>query len=234
MVLGPNGVGKSTLLRVLSGVLPPKSGRVLLGGEDISKLSRPAVAKLMAVVPQMSAAACGYRVDQVVMMGRAPHQGPLQRPTSEDRQIVDGVLCRVGLRHLAARSLEQLSGGEQKLVALARALAQAPKVLLLDEASAFLDPDHAAAVYEIAASETRERGLACIAVTHDLNLATVYADRVLLLRNGRIAALGSPADVMTERNVRAAFGESLRALSDGGPSKTRYFVPRPRGSVACS
>jgi iron complex transport system ATP-binding protein len=225
VVIGPNGAGKSTLIRLLSGTLAPRLGEVRLFGQDVSRMPKRQIAQQLAVVPQTAAVAHGFRVHDVVMMGRSPHQGALAWPSDADRAAVEQALDRAGIADLAGRRVDELSGGEQKLVAVARALAQCPQILLLDEASAHLDPRHAADVCELALAEVRARGMACLATMHDLNLAAAYADRVLLLKGGRIAGLGSVAEVMTAEKLEEAFAAPLRVGSDEGG---KYFAPRRR------
>jgi iron complex transport system ATP-binding protein len=223
VAIGPNGSGKSTLLRVLSGTVRPRLGSVRLFGRDISDMSRLEVARSVALVSQANDVAFGYRVEQVVMMGRSPHQGGLQLATREDVDAAREAMDKTGVTALAARPVAELSGGEQKLVALARAFAQDTDVLLLDEPSAHLDPRHAVELFELVLSEVHRRGLACIAVAHDLNLAAAFADRVVLVENGRLRASGSVDDVMTREHLGAVFGAELEVRAhDGG----RFFVPK--------
>jgi iron complex transport system ATP-binding protein len=225
VVIGPNGSGKTTLVRLLSGTLAPRSGTVRLFGQDLAAIPRKAIARRLAVVPQTGSVAHGFRVHDVVMMGRSPHQGVFAWPSAADRSAVTRALGLAGIADLAARRADELSGGEQKLVAVARALAQRPDALLLDEASAHLDPRHATDVCELVLAEVRTRRMACLATMHDLNLAAAYADRVLLLKDGRIAGLGSVQDVMTAEKLEQAFASPLRVGSDDGG---RYFAPRRR------
>jgi iron complex transport system ATP-binding protein len=225
VVIGPNGAGKSTLLRMLAGTLPPRAGTVRLFGADISQLPRRNVARRVAFLSQASEVAFGYRVEQVVMMGRSPHQGGLQLASADDREAVGDALRKVGVEALRARRLDQLSGGEQKLVALARAFAQRPEVLLLDEPSAHLDPRHSIGLFEVVLSEVRARRLACIAIAHDLNLAAAFADRVVLLDQGRVKASGSVDVVMTTENLTAAFDVELYV---DWTSTGSFFIPLRR------
>jgi iron complex transport system ATP-binding protein len=177
----------------------------------------------VALVSQANEVAFGYRVEQVVMMGRSPHQGGLQLATRDDLDAAREAMDKTGVLALAGRPVAELSGGEQKLVALARAFAQRTDVLLLDEPSAHLDPRHAVELFELVTSEVHRRGLACIAVAHDLNLAAAFADRVVLIESGAVRASGSVDDVMTPAHLAAVFGAELevRAHADG-----RFFVPR--------
>ncbi|HKQ69296.1 MAG TPA: ABC transporter ATP-binding protein [Polyangiaceae bacterium] len=225
VVIGPNGAGKSTLLRVLAGTLPVRSGEVRIAGHPIDELSRMDVARRVAVVSQGSDVAFGFRVEQVVMMGRSPHQGGWQVATSDDMAAVTVAMTKGGVLEHRDRLVSELSGGEQKMVALARAFAQKPDILLLDEPSAHLDPRHALALFEVVLGEVRERGLACVAIAHDLNLAAAFADRVMLLDRGIIRALGTVDEVMTAAHLERAFGVELAAHEVSGD---RFFVPRRR------
>jgi iron complex transport system ATP-binding protein len=231
VVVGPNGAGKSTLLRVLSGTLAPRLGHVTLFGADLARLSRREIARRLAVVPQRAEVALGFRVEQVIMMGRTPHQGMLQLASSADRSAVDDAIAMTQIAHLRGRLATELSGGEQKLVALARALAQEPSVLLLDEPSAHLDPSHAIALFELLQRQARQRGMACLAIAHDLNLAAAFADRVVLLQAGVVRASGTVAEVMTRENLSQAFGVELET---GLAGSVRYFVPRSSNRLSDS
>jgi iron complex transport system ATP-binding protein len=223
IVVGPNGAGKSTLLRVLSGTLRPASGTARLFGRDLATLSPREVAQRVAVVAQSSEVAFGFRVEQVVMMGRSPHQGSMQLASADDVEAVRQALAKTGIQNLVGRPVSELSGGEQKMVSLARALAQRPDVLLLDEPSAHLDPRHAVMFFELLAAEVGRGSLSCLAVAHDLNLAASFADRVVLLHEGRAGSVGSVDEVMTTENLRAVFGAELHVEVTNG---ARYFVPR--------
>lgn len=230
-VLGPNGAGKTTLVRVASGLLPPWSGEVRLLGEPLGARSRADVARALAVVEQMQEIAGGFTVREVVAMGRAPHQGGWMRASDEDERVVEDALARCDLRALASRPARALSGGEQKRVAVARALAQEPKVLLLDEPGAFLDVRHQLDLYELLATEVKERGMACLVVMHDLNVAAQFADRVVLMKSGRVVAAGGVADVMTWKTLKETFDADLYCgVND--LTGARFFLPMrgPRGA----
>ena len=227
VVIGPNGAGKSTLLRALAGTLPPRHGTIALLGKDLASLDRRTVAQHLAVVPEAGDVAFGFLVEQVVMMGRTPHQGGLQLASAADAEAVAEAMELTGIAGLRGRSVSELSGGEQKLVALARALAQKPVVLLLDEPSARLDPHHAVALFELLVRQARTHGLSCLAIAHDLNLAAAFADRVVLLAEGKVRASGTVDEVMTRENLSGAFGLEL-AMGRAGP--VRFFVPRRQSS----
>ena len=225
VVIGPNGAGKSTLVRVLTGTLAPTEGTVRLFGSSLAEQGRKELARRLAVVEQASQWQTEFTAREIVMMGRAPHQGSLLLPSREDHAIVDSALERAQIAHLASRPVHALSGGEQALVAFARALAQRAEVLVLDEASAHLDVRHAVAVYELALREVRERNVACLAVMHDLNVAAAFADRVVLLSRGRVEASGTIEEVMTYERLRKVFGVDLY-VGYNELDGVRYFVPR--------
>ncbi|MEZ4294445.1 MAG: ABC transporter ATP-binding protein [Polyangiaceae bacterium] len=223
-VLGPNGAGKSTLVRLLSGALHPSRGSVSLFGADVSSLDRRSIAQRIAVVPQSVEVAFGFTVREVVSMGRAPHQGPWMRASSEDDAIVARALAACDLQHLASRPVMHLSGGEQKRVAIARALAQSARVLVLDEAASHLDIRHAVDLHEVVCREVAERRLVCIVVLHDLNAAARYADRVALLKSGRLVAWGTIEEVMTYRRLKEVFETELY-VGVNELDNRRYFLP---------
>ena len=223
-VLGPNGAGKTTLLRVLAGVVAPSAGEVTSFGAPLATMTRSDVAKKIAVVRQAEPTTFGFSVRDVVMMGRAPHQGGWMRPTNEDERIVDDAIARLDLAEIASRPVRELSGGEARRVAIARAFAQTPEVLLLDEPGAFLDVRHQIALYERLATEVGENDLACLVVMHDLHMAAQYSHRVALLDAGKLVAIGSPTEVLTEPRVREVFGVDLATGIDAR-SNARYFVP---------
>jgi len=228
-VLGPNGAGKTTLVRVASGLLAPSSGEVRLLGEPLARMSRLAIAKVLAVVEQMQELSEGFTVREVVAMGRAPHQDSWMRSSDEDRRIVDDALARCDLGALASRSARALSGGEQKRVAVARALAQQPRVLLLDEPGAFHDVRHQLDLYELLARAVRSENLACLVVMHDLNVAAQFADRVVLMKKSVIVAAGPVRDVLTSAIVSDVFDAALHCGErDGVP----YFLPQRSPPVA--
>jgi iron complex transport system ATP-binding protein len=213
-LLGPNGAGKSTLVRLVAGLVAPASGEVRLAGLDPHATSRRAVARVCAFVPQEPRLAWPFTVRETVMMGRAPHQGLLALPTRFDRGAVDGALEACDLIHLAGRRLDALSGGERRRVFFARALAQEPRVLLLDEPTAFLDLAHQVAVMRMARLAA-QGGLSVVAVLHDLNLAAAACDRLVVLSGGRVVAEGAPAAVLTEERVAEVWGVPVWRGEDG-------------------
>ena len=223
-VLGANGAGKSTLLRVLSGTLAPQSGDVRLFGSPIRTYDQRDVARVLAIVGQSEDVAFGFTVREVVAMGRAPHQGGWMRATEEDEAVVREVLARCDLERLADRPVGSLSGGEQKRVGIARALAQRPRVLLLDEPSAFLDVRHQIELYDLLVEEVSRERLACLVVMHDLNVAAQYATKVALMKAGRLLAVGPVESVMTYQKLRDTFDADLY-VGENDVNGSRFFLP---------
>jgi iron complex transport system ATP-binding protein len=223
-LLGPNGSGKSTLLRVSAGLHDPSEGQVRILGHDARGLDRRRLARLIAFVPQAEGVALGFRVREVVAMGRAPHQGGWMREQAEDRSAVEEALARCDLVRVATRRVEELSGGEQRRVAVARALAQRPRVLLLDEPAAFLDVRHRLDLHDLLAEVASRDRLACVVAMHELDEAAHLATQVLLLREGRLLAAGKPDDVMTPQRLREAFDAEIDVSTHAPSGRRRYFV----------
>jgi iron complex transport system ATP-binding protein len=222
-LVGRNGAGKTTLLRLGSGVLRPDAGRVLVDGESIDALGRRALARRVAVVPQDTSIPFAFRVLELVLMGRAPHLPALGFESQEDLARAHHALDRVGVAGLADRSVLSLSGGERQLVVLARALAQDAPILLLDEATAFLDLRHRARVLGLAREHAARDGRAALVVSHDLALAARACDRLALLSEGRIVAAGPPREVLTAEHVEQVFGLAVRVVV--GPDGDPLIVP---------
>jgi iron complex transport system ATP-binding protein len=223
-LLGPNGSGKSTLLRLAAGLLDPSEGTVRVMGRDVRGLDRRLLARLVAFVPQNEAVAMGFLVRDVVAMGRAPHQGRWMRERPEDRAAVEEALARCDLTRLATRRVEELSGGEQRRVAIARALSQMPRLLLLDEPTAFLDVRHRLDLHDLLAEVAARDGLACVVAMHELDAAAHLASRILLLREGRVVAAGTPDDVMTRARLREAFDAEVDVGVHVPSGRRQYFV----------
>ena len=219
-VAGPSGSGKATLLRAMSRVLRPRLGTALLDGCDLYAMPAAQSARAIAVVPQDSPLEFAFTVEEVVLMGRAPHLGRFQSEGERDRAVAREALERTGTWDLRGRSILELSGGERQRVILARAFAQEPQVLLLDEPTAHLDLAYQAQVLRIARSLREEKRTAVLATLHDLNLAAAYADRLVLLAKGKVVAAGTPKEVLVEPTLRAVFGPEVivRAHPEtGGP-----------------
>jgi iron complex transport system ATP-binding protein len=211
-VVGPNGAGKSTLLHLLTGAFRPDRGQVLLAGRPLREWRRRDVARRIGVVPQAESLTFPFRVDEVVLMGRTPYlTGLLSTETAADHEAAARALDAVGVSHLAARRLDELSGGERQMVLVARALAQEPEILLLDEPTASLDLAHQQQIFRLLVKLNRERGLTVIAVTHDLNLAALFCAELAVLHEGRIRSQGSPAKILTAELLGSVYGAALWA-----------------------
>jgi iron complex transport system ATP-binding protein len=225
-IVGPNGAGKSTLLRVLGGTLKARRGEVRLFGRALECYERRALARLVAVIAQESTVAFPFTVMEVVLMGRAPHLAPFRFESRHDLEIAHEALKYFDLQELAGRRLHELSGGERKRVFLARALAQEPKVLLLDEPTAFLDMKHVAEVFVRFRELCAERAVAAIATLHDLNAAAVYADRVLLMKDGQTVAYGSAESVLSEGNLSRVYETQVCVGRNPATGKIAIFPGR--------
>lgn len=211
-LIGPNGAGKTTLFRAVSGVLKAKAGAVYLDELDLFKLSIPQRARYMAVVPQARRLPPGYTVWQTVLLGRTPYLGWLGRPGQNDRERSLWAMERTGILELASQRVEELSGGEQQLVLLARALAQETPILLLDEPTAHLDLQHQSSLLHLIQELAQEQNLAIMMAIHDLNLVAQYADRVALMVKGRLKACGTPAEVLTPGNLMEVYQVPLHIV----------------------
>ena len=208
-LIGPNGAGKSTLLRVAGGVLRPERGQALMDGSDLASLGARARARRIAVVPQDSPVPSGLFVHEMVALGRTPYLRLLLGQTRQDREAVEWAIAAAGIDRLAHRPIDELSGGERQRVILARALAQQPRLLLLDEPTANLDLHHQVAMLELVRGLSREHALGVVASVHDLQLAALYCDRVVLLNRGRIVSQGVPETVLTEELLLQTFGQRV-------------------------
>jgi len=205
-ILGPNGSGKSTLLKVLDGILRPHEGEVLLKGKPLSAFSRPALAREVAMVAQESHFQYAFSVLEVVLMARFPYLKRFQFEGRRDMEAAQGAMALTHCGNLADRSIHELSGGEKQRVLIARALAQEPAVILLDEPTSFLDLRYKREIYELISSLATKQGKSVVVVSHDMDLAGRYCHRLILLRDGHLHAEGPPARVMTASHIEAVFG----------------------------
>lgn len=209
-LVGANGCGKSTVVRALSRVLPPVRGQVLLDGVNLRRMSARELARRLAVVPQHVVVGFPFTAREVVLMGRAPHLSRFGLEGPKDYAIADRCMGLTTMLPFADRPVTTLSGGERQRCLIARALAQEPDVLLLDEPTAHLDINHQIEILDLARKLTAERSLATLVVLHDLNLASQYCDHLLLLADGRLLAHGTPREVVSEEHIRAAYGADVQ------------------------
>ncbi|GAB3559121.1 iron complex transport system ATP-binding protein [Actinopolyspora lacussalsi] len=213
-VIGPNGCGKSTLLRALGRLLRPRRGSVLLDGEPIHRMSTKEVARTLGLLPQSPVAPEGLRVADLVARGRHPHQSWYRQWSGDDESAVAEALSLTGIGDLADRSVDELSGGQRQRAWLSMALAQGTDLLLLDEPTTYLDLSHQVDVLELIGRLHTESGRTVVMVLHDLNLAARYADRLVAMSEGRIAAQGPPGEVLTERLLHEVFDLRARVIPD--------------------
>ena len=204
-LLGPNGCGKTTLLKLLSGVLRPRTGRVMLGDRLLTSMTRRELARHVAVVPQETHPAFDYTVMEMVLMGRHPHLSAFQLEGPTDFEISRQALDATGTRHLAERNYTTLSGGEKQRVVIASALAQSTEVLLLDEPTASLDLRYQLDIASLLARLNHDRHVTMVLATHDLNLAASLCERLVIMRDGRILAAGPTREVLTGETVRQLY-----------------------------
>lgn len=221
-LIGPNAAGKTTVIRLLSRVLDPSRGEILLAGLPAARLARAAVARHVAVVPQDVPQGFPYTVEQLVLMGRFPHSPGRFFESREDLKIAREAMAITGVEALAAEPMDRLSGGERQRVVLARALAQRPRLLVLDEPTAHLDLRYQAECVELLRRLHRDEGLGILLVSHDLNLAAEVSDRLLLMAGGAAVRVGPPEDVMQEPVLEAVYG--CRVIVDKHPATRRPTV----------
>ena len=215
-VVGPNGSGKSTLLRGMSRLLTPQSGRVLLDGKDIHKLPARELARQLGVLPQGPVTPDAITAAELVSRGRHPHRGLFARLTAEDQHAIDEALAAVELAELRDRPVDQLSGGQRQRVWIAMVLAQGTQHLLLDEPTTYLDLAHAVDVMNVVHAAAHTSGRTVVTVLHDLTLAAQYADHLVVMGDGRIAAQGRPVDVLSEQLLVDVFGLRATVVEVGG------------------
>jgi len=227
-IVGPNGAGKSTLLRLITGLLAPSAGVIRVGGEPLRALSREAVARRIAVVPQLASLPFSARVEEVVALGRLPYEDPLRGPRPADRAVVAAAIDRVGLGRLIGRDARELSLGERQLVLLAVAVAQEAPIVILDEPTVHLDIRHQVEVMDLLADLNMRDGRTIVAVLHDLHLAARTLPRIVVLAEGRLVADGPPAQALDRDRIRDVFGVDPAVMPDGPWSRPATVAAAPR------
>ncbi len=232
-LVGPNGSGKTTLLRLMLGLLEPTAGEARVMGLALRRWRRRELARLIGVVAQREEPVFPVTVRQLVMLGRYPHLGPLAAPRPADRAAAEQAMARCDVLHLADRWVATLSGGEWQRVRIARALAQEPRALLLDEPTANLDIRHEMEVFELVSNLASSQGVAALLVSHHVNLAARYGQRIVVLREGRVRASGPPPEVFTREVLEAVFDWPIRVVNWQGmpqlvPLKSKETDPIKR------
>lgn len=215
IIIGPNGSGKTTLMKLIAGTIRPQSGEIKILDQPKISYTPRALARVVALVPQRLPVDLPFTVGEIVLMGRSPYQGVLGIEGKRDLEIAERAMQFTGVDQLSGANLIQLSGGEQQRVFIARAICQEPDIMLLDEPTASLDLAHQVRVMDLMEKLKAEKGITVIMVSHDVNLAAMYSDRVLLLKDGEALCEGSPAEVITFRQLEKAYGCNL--LVDESP-----------------
>lgn len=205
-LIGPNGCGKSTIIRALSRIISPLSGRIILDGKNVNKIPRRDLARMIGVVPQMPLLPSAFTAFEIVLMGRNPHLGLFQYEGPKELTIAWRAMEKTGTQSLAGRRISELSGGEIQGLLIARVLAQETEAILLDEPTANLDIGRQIEILDLIKNLCRQDNLVVLAALHDLNLAAQYCDRLILINNGRIHAEGTPKEVITSENVAEVYG----------------------------
>lgn len=216
-LVGPNGSGKSTLLRLLDRIVLPDEGTIHLGERNLESFSRTELARRIAFIPQDTAILFPFTVAEVVLMGRSPHTHGVLFENAADRHIAMEMMRQTDTLHLAQQPVTAISGGERQRVLIARALAQQPELLLMDEPNAHLDIAHQLDTFSLIKKLNLEQKLTVVCVSHDLNLAATFSDRIGILVCGSLTALGTPHEVLTENTIRAAF--QTQVIVDRHPAK---------------
>ena len=219
-IVGPNGAGKSTLIRCIDRILVPQQGTVLLDGQEMKQMSSMEIAKKIGYVPQSISNTFPATVFDTVLMGRRPHLG--WRSSEEDIDTVLEVLTMLKIKYLAMRDFNEISGGQQQKVLIARALAQDAEILLLDEPTSNLDIRHQLEVMEILTKLVKKKGLSVMMAIHDLNLASRYSDRIIMLNGGSIRDTGDPVSVLTAENIQSVYGAEVIVKHEAGKP---YIIP---------
>lgn len=215
IIIGPNGSGKTTLMKHIAGISPVRKGEIDILGRPIQKYGRRSLARILAFVPQNMPAEFPFTVRETVLMGRSPHMGLLGMEDRHDIEIAENAMDFTGVAHIAGRKLDELSGGERQRVFIARAISQEPKIMLLDEPTASLDLAHQIRIMDLMEKFKRENQVTVVMVSHDINLATMYGDRLLLLKSGEIIQIGRPGDVITYETLEKTYDCTL--LVDKNP-----------------
>ncbi|MFK4187076.1 ABC transporter ATP-binding protein [Streptomyces sparsogenes] len=234
VLIGPNGCGKSTALRALARLLPPRAGQVLLDGKSIQKTPTREVARQLAILPQVLSAPEGITIEDLVWFGRHPHRTSLKVPTGADREAVEWALEVTGVAGMRAAHVDQLSGGQRQRVWIAVCLAQETGIILLDEPTTYLDVAYQLEVLDLLADLNRDHGTTVAMVLHDFNMAAEYADHIFVMRSGTLVAEGEPKDVLTPELIRQVFGVESRVTEHPVSGKPLCIPVRAERPSRCA
>ena len=223
-ILGPNGCGKTTLLKNLNKNLSPQGGCVMLEGTDLEELGKREIAKTVAVVPQTNEIRFSFTVREIVSMGRMPFQSTMGGESAEDARIIDRAIEEVGLTHLADRHINTMSGGERQRVMIARALAQTPRILLMDEPTLHLDINTQLEALDLIYDLSKKSGLTVAIVSHDLPMVARYCDRIVMIHDHRVMCCGTPEEVLTPENMETVFNIDAELGYDSKNGKRTVFL----------
>ena len=226
-LIGPNGSGKSTLVKIISGLLTPDSGKVLLDGKGASEYSARELSRSLTVIPSEHYFDFPFLVRDVVSMGRFPHLGPLEGLRPSDREIVLQALRETQTDHLSERSISELSSGERQRVLIARALAQEPSTLVLDEPNAHLDINHQIAIFRLLFELQQQAHKTIIVVLHDLTMVGAFCETVALLHEGKIVRTGRPHEIITQEMIRSTYGADVQVMSGPEGNPVLSYSARP-------
>jgi iron complex transport system ATP-binding protein len=226
-IIGPNGAGKSTILRIICNILKPSNGKIIIFDQDINCIPRKIIARKIAFVPQETYFALDFTVEEIVMMGRYPYLSAFQKERSEDLNACEHALNHADLMDFKDRLINSLSSGERQRVVLARALAQEPDILLLDEPTSHLDLHHQYAIMELL-KKLNNQGISIVIVNHDLNLASLYCQRLVLMHQGEIIDQGRPKDIITKKTLRHVYRTEVDIM-EHPYQDVPYILLRPKG-----
>jgi iron complex transport system ATP-binding protein len=224
-IIGPNGCGKSTLLDLLTGQIRPAAGSVVFMGKDINEYSKKELSRLIALVPQNFYINFAFTAWEIVLMGRYPHIPRFSAPASEDLEIVAGIMAKTGTARFRNRFITELSGGERQRVVFARALAQDADVLILDEATSNFDINHSMGMLNLATEGVEKNGKTVITVLQDINLAAIFCEYLVFIKNGQIAAYGKTNEILSENTIKSVFNVNAKVYQDSY-SNSRQVVFR--------
>ncbi len=224
-LLGPNGAGKSTLLKAMIGFIEPLTGEIKIKGTSIKKWNRQELAKQIAIIPQDFQLQFDYTVQELVMMGRFPYLGYWQNYSKNDRIVVDDILKQLDLLRLKKEQYSQLSGGERRRVSIARALAQETEILLMDEAFANLDINHQLEIMQLLSKINSEQNKLIILVSHNINLASEYCHRIVMLKKGKVIADGAPRTIINQKMIKDLYEVELTIINNPVSGKPNLIYP---------